>query len=181
MTLMEHRFGLSWKWLLGIIITIFFLPQWRRTVELASKSQRQRSESLSTKICMCIHMCAHTHTCTYTSLAVSFAIHETLNWEDFFKGISVCWQTHKSFYFSAIKQKSFLNHWNLWVSVHLANVPHTEINLLSSLTGSSYSLNVCILQCSSRGPPIWILLSLKLPCQSAALSIYVHLLGALPV
>lgn len=63
------------------------------------------------------------------------------------------------------------------MSVHLANVPHTEINLLSGLTRNSHSLNVCVLQCSSGGPTSLDLLSLKLPCQNAALSICVHTLG----
>ena len=56
-----------------------------------------------------MHTHTHTHTRAYTSLAISFAIHETLESGGFFsKGISVLWQTHKSFYFFAIKQKSFL-------------------------------------------------------------------------
>ena len=55
---------------------------------------------------MCTHVC--THAGVHIHHAVSLTIHETLNWEDFyFKGISVCWQTHKSFSFSAIKKKSF--------------------------------------------------------------------------
>lgn len=55
MTLMEHRFGLSWKWLFGIIITICLQRQWRHTVELASKPRRQRRERTSTKIHVCVH------------------------------------------------------------------------------------------------------------------------------
>lgn len=107
MTLMEHRFGLSWKWLFNIIITICLQHQWRHTVELASKPQGRRRERTSTNIHVCVHTNIHTHI-HHPWVHLQFM---TL-WkrEDFFfqKATSVPWQTHKSFDFSAIKQKSFL-------------------------------------------------------------------------
>lgn len=108
MTLIEHRFGLSWKWLFNIIITICLQRQWRHRVRLASKPQRQRRERTSTMIHVCVHMYTHTHTYIYHPL-VYLQFMTLWEREDFFrKASSVPWQTHKSFHFSAIKLKSFL-------------------------------------------------------------------------
>ena len=83
----------------------------------------QRRERTSTKTHMCIHSCAracmhvcacaHTHTHTHTTHIHYPLFHlqfmKLWNCKDFFqKATSVPWQTHKSFYFSAVKQKSFL-------------------------------------------------------------------------
>ena len=130
-----------------------------------------RRERTSTKIHVCVH--TYTHTRTHHPL-VHLQFMTLWKGEDFFffqRATSVPWQTHKSFYFSATKQKSFLKPvrslslCSFGKSISCWNKPAVKFDKKSTFP-ECLCFAVVI-----RGTP-W-----SFSYQSAALSIYVHPLG----